>query len=89
MVPKPEIPSTTGAGSSNTAALAAAARSAAAAVEQLAKMAIAKAQKPARPVSSDGGERAQKLSAKASGKCRPLQTSEVLVYNGFVEIVHQ
>ena len=52
MVPKPKIPSTTGAGSSNTAALVAAARSTAAAVEQLAKLASDKAKKPACPVSS-------------------------------------
>ena len=39
MVPKPKIPSTTGAGSSNTAALAAAARCTAAAAEALAELA--------------------------------------------------
>ena len=68
MVPKPKIPSTTGAGSSNTAALVAACHSTAAAVEQLAKLACDKAKKPASPVSSDGGERAQKPSAEAKVK---------------------
>ena len=51
MVPKPKIPSTTGAGSSNTAALVAAAGSTAAAAELLAKLASDQAKKPACPVS--------------------------------------
>ena len=71
MIPKPKWLRAQGPTSSSTVALAAAARSTAAAVEELAKMASEKGQKPTCPVSSDDAEeQGPNPSAKAREKAR-------------------
>ena len=73
MIPKPKWLRAQGPTSSSTVALAAAARSTAAAVEELAKMASEKGQKPTCPVSSDDAEQqGPSPSAKARAKARAM-----------------